>query len=67
MTPRQAKRILKKATADVYATIYDQMYRKVARQAFIDGMIFWDMVKAGAVTEDMINREFFDVLNESNK
>jgi hypothetical protein len=67
MTTKQAKKILKKEAANTYASIYDTMYQKIARMAFIDGMIFWDMVKAGAVTEDMINKDFFDTLNESNK
>lgn len=67
MTTKQAKKILKKEAANVYASIYDTMYQKIARMAFIDGMVFYEMVKAGAVTEDMINRDFFDTLNEMNK
>ena len=67
MTTEQAKRILKKEAASVYASIYDTTYQKIARMAFIDGMVFAEMVRAGAVTDDMINREFFDVLNEMNK
>jgi hypothetical protein len=66
MTPKQAKKILKKQTANVYASIYDERFQKTARQAFIDGMVFWDMVKAGVVTEDMINADFFAVMRESN-
>lgn len=66
MTPKQAKRILKKHTANIYASIYEEGLKKTARQAFIDGMVFWDMVKSGAVTEDMINADFFAVMRESN-
>lgn len=67
MTTKQAKKILKKEAANVYASIYDRMYQKIARMAFIDGMVFAEMVRAGAVTSDMINKDFFDTLNESNK
>lgn len=67
MTTKQAKRIMKKEAANTYASIYDTTYQKIARMAFIDGMVFAEMVRAGAVTSDMINREFFDLLNESNK
>lgn len=66
MTPKKAKQIIKREAAEKYAAIYAEHFSKIARNAFIDGMVFWDMVKAGAVTEDMINEDFFMVLSDSN-
>lgn len=66
MTPMKARQIIKREAAEEYASIYADMHKKVARNAFIDGMVFWDMVKAGAVTEDMIDADFFAILSESN-
>lgn len=66
MTPKKAKQIIKKEAANAYASIYAEESRKIARNAFIDGMVFWDMVKAGAVTEDMIDADFFAILSDSN-
>lgn len=66
MTPKKAKQIIKKEAAKKYASIYAEELRKTARNAFIDGMVFWDMVKAGAITEDMIDEDFFAILSESN-
>ena len=67
MTPKQAKKITKKACANAYASIYDSEYKKIARQAFGDGMVFWGLVQAGAVTEDMaIDEVFFKTLREVN-
>ena len=43
MTTKQAKKILKKEAANTYASIYDTMYQKIARMAFIDGMVFAEM------------------------
>lgn len=60
------KRINKREAAKKYASIYAEEDRKTARMAFIDGMVFWDMVKAGAVTPDMIDEEFFRILRDSN-
>ena len=60
------KRISKRESAKKYASIYAEESRKTARNAFIDGMVFGDMVKAGAVTEDMIDADFFAILSESN-
>lgn len=45
MTTQQAKKILKKEAANTYASIYDTMYQKIARMAFIDGMVFAEMVR----------------------
>ena len=60
------KRINKREAAKKYASIYADESRKIARMAFIDGIVFWDMVKAGAVTPDMIDEEFFRILRDSN-
>ena len=67
MTPKKAREIVKREAAKKYASIYAEESRKTARMAFIDGMVFAEMVRAGAVTSDMINKDFFDTLNESNK
>lgn len=64
MTRKQL--MIKDSAVDAYGTIYDIKYKKIARQAFLDGMIFWDMVKAGVVSEDMIDEDFFLMLRESN-
>lgn len=64
MTRKQL--MIKDSAVDTYGTIYDIKYKKIARQAFLDGMIFWDMVKAGVVSEDMIDEDFFLMLRESN-
>ena len=66
MTPKKAREIVKREAAKKYASIYAEESRKTARMAFIDGMVFWDMVKAGAVTPDMIDEEFFRILKDSN-
>ena len=66
MTPKKTRQIIKREAAEEYASIYADMYKRVARNDFIDRMVFWDMVKAGAVTEDMINADFFAILSESN-
>ena len=66
MTPKKAKGIIKREAAERYSLIYPVNYKKVARNAFLDGMVFWDMIKSGAVTEDMINEDFFAILSESN-
>lgn len=66
MTPKKVRQIIKREAAEEYASIYAETYKRVARNAFIDGMVFWDMVKAGAVTEDMIDADFFAILSESN-
>lgn len=66
MTQKKAKEIVKREAANTYASIYADMYKKVARNAFLDGIVFWDMVKSGAVTEDMIDKDFFMVLSDSN-
>lgn len=58
--------MIKDNAVDAYGTIYDIKYKNIARQAFLDGMIFWDMVKAGVVSEDMIDEDFFLMLRESN-
>lgn len=60
------KRINKREAAKKYALIYEEEFRKIARKAFVDGMVFWDMFKAGAVTEGMIDADFFAILSDSN-
>ena len=60
------KKIVKREAAERYASIYADMYKKSARNAFLDGIVFWGMVKSGAVTEDMLNEDFFMILSESN-
>lgn len=60
------KRINKREAVKKYASIYAEESRKTARMAFIDGMVFWDMVKSGAVTPDMIDEDFFLILSDSN-
>ena len=59
-------KIDKRKAADKYASIYEDMYKKIARMAFLDGMVFWDMVRSGAVSEDMLNEDFFLILSDSN-
>ena len=60
------KKISKREAARVYGSIYADDVKKVAQQAFLDGMVFSDMIKAGAVTPDMIDEDFFVILRESN-
>ena len=60
------KKISKREAASVYSSIYADNLKKVARQAFLDGMVFSDMIKAGVVTPDMIDEDFFVILRESN-
>jgi hypothetical protein len=66
MTKDQARKIIMDSAVEPYGTIYDDRYKKIAKQAFLDGMVFWDMVKAGVVSEDMIDEDFFLMLRESN-
>jgi hypothetical protein len=60
------KKIAKREAANVYGSIYADNLKKVARQAFLDGMVFWEAVKSGAVTADMVDGDFFAILRESN-
>ena len=66
MTKEQTRKIVKREATDKYSEIYADMYKKVARNAFIDGVVFWEMVLAGAVTEDMLNEDFFTILSLHN-
>ena len=59
-------KISKRKAADKYASIYDDRFKKIARMAFLDGMVFWDMVRSGVVSEDMLNEDFFMILSDSN-
>lgn len=60
------KKISKREAASVYSSIYADDVKIVTQQAFLDGMVFSDMIKAGAVTPDMIDVDFFEILRESN-
>ena len=59
-------KISKRKAAKTYASIYADTYSKVAFNAFYDGMVFWDMVKSGAITENMINEDFLAILSDTN-
>lgn len=60
------KKISKREAANVYSSIYADDSQKIARQAFLDGMVFSEAVKSGAVTADMVDGDFFAILRESN-
>lgn len=62
MIKKGARKISKQKAAEIYASIYAEAYQKITRNAFFDGIIFWDMVMSGAITEDMINEDFMEVL-----
>lgn len=59
-------KISKRKAAKIYASIYAEGYSKVAFNAFYDGIVFWDMVKSGAITEGMINEDFLAILSDTN-
>lgn len=61
-----AKPISKRKAAKIYASIYAGELNATARMSFFDGIMFWDMVKAGIVTDDMINTDFFNILSDNN-
>ena len=67
MTTKQAKKIVRDEAANIYAQIYDDRFQKIAAQAFMDGMVFSNMVAARAVTDDMINEDFFRTIREFNQ
>lgn len=50
----------------IYSFIYADELKRVAYMAFFDGIKFSEGVRSGAITEDMINEDFFEVLNENN-
>lgn len=60
------KHIDKRKASAIYSAIYCKELSKVARQAFYDGMAFFEGVKAGAITDDMVCEDFFAILNECN-
>ena len=60
------KKINNREASEIYASIYSNIYKKIARMAFFDGIKFSEGVRSGAITEDMINEDFFEVLNENN-
>ena len=66
MTKKQTGRISARDVAKKYASIYEQETREVAKVAFLDGMVFLDMCKAGVITADMLNEDFFRIINDSN-
>lgn len=49
-----------------YSFIYAEELRKVAYMAFFDGIKFSEGVRSGAITKEMINEDFFAILNEAN-
>lgn len=65
MTPKKNE-ISKRDAARRYAAICREEYKEVARRAFLDGAVFWDMVKSGAVTAEMLDDDFFAVLTTNN-
>ena len=67
MTTKQAKKIVREESANIYAQIYDEESQKIAAQAFMDGMVFAKMVQAGAVSDDMINEDLFRTIREYNQ
>ena len=66
MTTKQAKKIVREEAANVYAQIYEEQFQKIAAQAFMDGMVFANMVASKAVTDDMINEDLFITIREFN-
>ena len=67
MTTNEAKKIVREESANIYAQIYDERFQMIAAQAFMDGMVFANMVQAGAVSDDMINEDFFRTIREYNQ
>lgn len=67
MTTKQANKIVRDYAANVYAQIYDDQFKKIAAQAFMDGMVFAKMVASRAVTDDMINEDLFRTIREFNQ
>ena len=67
MTTNKAKKIVRDEAANIYAQIYDDKFQKIAAQAFMDGMVFANMVQAGAVSDDMINEDLFRTIREFNQ
>lgn len=66
MTKKEAVSIIRREAADIYALMYDEKYKKVAAQAFSDGLVFAYMCQSGAISDDMINEDFFRILRENN-
>lgn len=64
MEKRQAVEDLKKI-GETYAIMYDEKYKKVAAQAFIDGMQFFALIKNEQVTDDMVSEGLFRKLREA--
>lgn len=64
MEKRQAIEDLK-MIGETYASMYDEKYKKVAAQAFIDGMQFFALIKNEQVTDDMVSERLFRKLREA--
>lgn len=64
MEKRQAVEDLK-MIGETYAIMYDEKYKKVAAQAFIDGMQFFALIKNEMVTDDMVSERLFRKLREA--
>lgn len=67
MTTKQANKIVRDYAANAYAQIYDDRFKKIAAQAFMDGMVFSKLVASRAVTDDMINEDLFRTIREFNQ
>lgn len=63
--PNRSK-ISKRKAAKTYASIYAKEYQRIVNNAFYDGIVFWDMVKSGVITADMVNEDFLAILSDSN-
>lgn len=66
MDLNKAKEVVRNEAADLYASIYDKRFAKVAHQAFVDGMVFWENVRNGKVSDEDLSKEYFDKFNELN-
>lgn len=66
MTKKEAVSIIRREAADIYAQMYDNRFKEIASQAFSDGLVFAYMCQSGAISDDMINEDFFRILRENN-
>lgn len=60
------KKINNRKASEIYASIYADMFKKIARMAFFDGIAFSEGVRSGVITKDMVNEDFFMILSDSN-
>lgn len=66
MDLNKAKEVVRNEATDLYASIYDKRFAKVAHQAFVDGMVFWENVRNGKVSDEDLSKEYFDKFKELN-